>query len=136
MKMVSKFGKNQNGQSAVEFALILPILILLILGMIEYGWLLNAKITLTSAAREGARAAAVAVVDKEAKALIAINNSISGTSGIKPITSIDWDYDEDNDDLVDIHNVIINISGKVKPIIGLYVSDPVIVEATAIMRLE
>ena len=44
----------------MEFALILPILLLLVLGIINFGIIFNAFITITSAAREAARAAVVA----------------------------------------------------------------------------
>jgi Flp pilus assembly protein TadG len=43
----------------VEFALLLPLLLLLIFGIIDFGRALNAQITLTEAAREGARLEAV-----------------------------------------------------------------------------
>lgn len=43
----------------VEFALVLPILVLLLMGMVEFGRGYNARIELTSAVREGARAAAL-----------------------------------------------------------------------------
>jgi Flp pilus assembly protein TadG len=43
------------GGAAVEFALLLPLLLLLIFGIIDFGRALNAQITLTQAAREGAR---------------------------------------------------------------------------------
>ncbi len=59
MKKWIKLRKNEDAQALVEFTLIFPILILLVLGMIEFGWLLNGKITLNSAAREGARVGAV-----------------------------------------------------------------------------
>lgn len=45
----------KNAQSMVEFALIIPILLLLILGIIEYGRLFFAWITIENAARSGAR---------------------------------------------------------------------------------
>jgi Flp pilus assembly protein TadG len=45
------------GATAVEFALLLPVLLLLIFGLIDFGRALNAQITLTQAAREGARLA-------------------------------------------------------------------------------
>jgi Flp pilus assembly protein TadG len=48
-------GSWDRGAAAVEFALILPILLLLIFGIIDFGRALNAQITLTQAAREGAR---------------------------------------------------------------------------------
>ena len=46
--------KNHNGQSLVEFALVLPFLLLLVVGAIEFGRLFFMQIALTNAAREGA----------------------------------------------------------------------------------
>ena len=42
------------GQSLVEFALILPILLILILGALDIGRIITTKIAVTNAAREGA----------------------------------------------------------------------------------
>jgi len=50
---------SDRGAVAVEFALVLPLLLILIFGIIDFGRMLNAKITLTEAAREGARATAL-----------------------------------------------------------------------------
>jgi Flp pilus assembly protein TadG len=47
------------GAAAVEFALLLPMLLILIFGIIDFGRMLNAQITVTEAAREGARASAL-----------------------------------------------------------------------------
>ncbi|MFH1681699.1 MAG: TadE family protein [Candidatus Eisenbacteria bacterium] len=52
-------GRRRRGQAVIEFALVLPILLLVLLGITEFGrafWTLN---VLTQAAREGARLAAV-----------------------------------------------------------------------------
>ena len=49
----------EQGASAVEFALILPILMLLIGGVVDYGRYFFTEIQLTNAAREGARAGIV-----------------------------------------------------------------------------
>ena len=46
---------NQNGASMVEFAIVLPVLLLLIFGMIEFSVMLYDKAMLTNASREGAR---------------------------------------------------------------------------------
>jgi len=43
------------GAVAVEFAILLPVLLLLVFGIIDFGRALNAQIALTQAAREGAR---------------------------------------------------------------------------------
>ncbi|GAA1889756.1 hypothetical protein GCM10009715_39470 [Paeniglutamicibacter psychrophenolicus] len=50
---------DQRGASAVEFAIVLPLLLTLLLGIIEFGFLFNQQISLTQAAREGARAYAI-----------------------------------------------------------------------------
>jgi Flp pilus assembly protein TadG len=51
---------SQKGASLVEFALVLPLLMLILWGMIEFGLLLYNKQVITNASREGARAGIVA----------------------------------------------------------------------------
>jgi Flp pilus assembly protein TadG len=48
-------GAGDRGAAAVEFALLLPLLLLIVFGLIDFGRALNAQVTLTQAAREGAR---------------------------------------------------------------------------------
>jgi Flp pilus assembly protein TadG len=50
---------DERGAVAVEFALLLPLLVTLLMGIIQMGLAFNEKLTLTHAAREGARAAIV-----------------------------------------------------------------------------
>lgn len=50
---------HRSGQNLVEFALVLPLLTAFIFGIVEFGWAFYAYSELTSAAREGARYAAV-----------------------------------------------------------------------------
>ena len=52
--------KSENGASAVEFALVMPLLFVLIFGIIEFGIFLYDKAVITNASREGARAGVVA----------------------------------------------------------------------------
>jgi Flp pilus assembly protein TadG len=59
-RAVRRGGANSDrGAAAVEFALLLPLLVLLVFGMIDFGRAINAQITITQAAREGARALAL-----------------------------------------------------------------------------
>jgi Flp pilus assembly protein TadG len=51
--------RNQKGGAAIEAALVLPLTILLIFGMIEFGLLLYNRQIITNASREGARAGIV-----------------------------------------------------------------------------
>lgn len=52
--------KPQSAQAIVELAITLPVLLILILGMVNLGVLINAQIVLTQAAWEGARAGVTA----------------------------------------------------------------------------
>jgi Flp pilus assembly protein TadG len=54
-----KRGARERGAAAVELALLLPMLLMVICGIIDFGRMLNAQVTLTQAAREGVRAAAL-----------------------------------------------------------------------------
>jgi Flp pilus assembly protein TadG len=47
--------RDQRGASAVEFALIAPVLILLAFGIVEFGRAFQVQATLSAAAREGVR---------------------------------------------------------------------------------
>lgn len=47
---------DERGAVAVEFALLLPLLITLLVGIIQFGLAFNTKLSLTHATREGARA--------------------------------------------------------------------------------
>lgn len=50
---------SERGAVAVEFALLVPVLILLLLGIMEFGRAYNVQATLTNAARESVRSMAV-----------------------------------------------------------------------------
>lgn len=51
--------RNERGAAAVEFALILPVLLLILIGIVEFSLAFNAQLSLNQAAREGARYMAI-----------------------------------------------------------------------------
>jgi len=51
--------RRERGQSIVEFALLAPVLILLFMGMFDFGWILHQQIQMDNAVRMGARRGAV-----------------------------------------------------------------------------
>jgi Flp pilus assembly protein TadG len=53
--------RNEQGGSLVEFAIVVPILLLLLAGLVEFGIMYYDKQVLTNASREGARAGIVNV---------------------------------------------------------------------------
>jgi len=56
------FEKDKRGQSLIEFALVLPILLLVLFGITEFGRAILVKNVLHTASREGARLAVVSPV--------------------------------------------------------------------------
>lgn len=56
--MIEK-SRSNSGQALVEFALILPILVITVLGVIDFGVVFYNKAMVTNASREGARAGIV-----------------------------------------------------------------------------
>lgn len=58
MRRHTTTSEKSRGQSIVEMALVLPILLLVVFGIIEFGWLIFAYSTISQAARNGAEVAA------------------------------------------------------------------------------
>jgi len=52
-------GKGEGGQTLVEFALVLPIFLLVLFAIMDFGMAFHAWITVTNSAREGARLGSV-----------------------------------------------------------------------------
>jgi len=54
-----KFLRKEGGQSLVEFALVLPLFMLILMGILDFGWLFYNYIGVENCARNGARIACV-----------------------------------------------------------------------------
>jgi len=69
--------RSQKGQAVTEFALALPILVLLLFAVIQFGITFNNYVTLTDATRAGARKAAVSRQQSSPSAVVttAVRNS-------------------------------------------------------------
>lgn len=62
-----KLFKRENGQAMVELALILPVLLLILMGIIEFGFMFNSYLTLNNVSREAARYASLGGSDVQAE---------------------------------------------------------------------
>jgi len=60
LQLKTKRKRREGGQSAVELALTLPLLLLLIFGMLEMGWLASTRLVLDNITREGVRSGIIA----------------------------------------------------------------------------
>ena len=77
---------SERGAAAVEFAILLPLLLMLVLGTVEFGRAYNAQITLTNAARDGVRVMAIA--NDPAGAKTAAKNAAASVSSTIPTSDV------------------------------------------------
>ena len=69
----------QSGAAMVELALVLPVLLLILFGIMEASWLFAQQVEVRNAAREGARIAAVSNPDITADGLFTLDDVVQRT---------------------------------------------------------
>ncbi|MCU1518658.1 MAG: TadE family protein [Pseudarthrobacter sp.] len=70
---------SERGAAAVEFALVVPLLLLLLLGVVEFGRVFNAQLQLSAAARESVRVMAI-----QKQPSTAIGAAIAAAPSLRP----------------------------------------------------
>ena len=89
--------RKKNAQSLVEFAMVLPTLLLLLFASIDFGWILFNYVSLDNGLREGLRYASVTGYSGTAQycQLAAIQNVVIAQAGLSGVQSnnIDVTYD-------------------------------------------
>jgi Flp pilus assembly protein TadG len=76
---------NERGAVAAEFALLLPVLLMILFGTIEFGMIMYSRELITNASREGARAGIIQVIPKPtAGAITTIATTYLTGVGINP----------------------------------------------------
>jgi Flp pilus assembly protein TadG len=76
---------SERGASAAEFAIILPVLLTILFGIIEFGMIMYSREVVTNAAREGARAGITQGPPKYTTGeIIAIADNYLTNTGINP----------------------------------------------------
>lgn len=79
----TRVGGDDRGAVMVELALVLPLLVLLLIGIVEFGRVYNAQISIQASAREGARALALG---ESSDAVAAAVNQAAGAATVTSIT--------------------------------------------------
>jgi Flp pilus assembly protein TadG len=122
--------KSEKGQSLVEFALLLPVLILLLFGIIDFGRIFHAYLTIDHAGREAARTASIGKDITTVK-----NTAVSDASSIR-LTADQVGVTPGT--LSSGTNVTITITYPINfltPVIGKIVG-PLTLKNTTVMRVE
>ena len=78
--------KRARGSAVVEFAVVLPLLLTILFGIIEYGWVFMVRQTLQSAAREGCRLAVLQTTDAPYTEVIQRVNQVMAPTGLSTYT--------------------------------------------------
>lgn len=99
--------RGERGQGLVEFAFLLPVFMLLLLGMLEFGFVFDQNLTLEYATREGARAGS---------ALANGGGTLGCNTGQSPNAAT-----VDPQVLAAVQRVLLSPGSRVKPVVGMQV---------------
>lgn len=134
--------KKEQGQALVETALVFAfILIPVLFGIIQFGIIFNGQMTVTSAAREGARMAVVGKSNAQVKEhIINYVNNRPESLFIVPINENNIKIIPARDEeRVDGGNIDITVTAETKvvvPVLNYIVGETVSVASRAVMRIE
>ncbi|MCL4424994.1 MAG: pilus assembly protein [Firmicutes bacterium] len=134
MDAFGRWKKGSGGQSTVELALLLPVILFILFGIAEFGRAFNAYITLENAAREGARLGVTGASDAEildrVKAVAVTLDEARLTVQITPAEGA-----RQRGETITVHTTY--DFPLVVPLIGqILQGQPLILEAALSMRLE
>jgi len=143
IKLIRKRKKDgEKGQALAEFALLVPIFMLLLFAIVDFGMGFYSWITVTNAAREGARLGAVLATEQQIEDRVfqtsdlpneATNMTVTvtnaadtgGQPGESVVVKVDYDYD-----------LITPMAGLVQMLSGSVLGPTLTLSSTAEMRLE
>lgn len=144
MKMFNKPHNNNKivgwskGSALLEFVLVAPLLLMLLAGIIQFGFIMNAKVVVNSASYEGVRAATMSE-DPESSAAEAVLNyaassmpdwNFNGRLNIETNTS---GYNPGDDITVKVIYQVPNFFSKIIPFFN---SDKINISGESTMQIE
>jgi len=147
-RITRRIGKGEGGQSLVEFALVLPIFLLVLCAIIDFGMAFNSWLTVTNSAREGGRLGSVHPALDAAgspcfgqgsleQCIIArVRQTAGGTIGddlVVTVTNADGDPGESV--VVDV-SYTYSLMTPLAGLIGMISGNTLTLSSTADMRLE
>ncbi|MFZ5631240.1 MAG: TadE/TadG family type IV pilus assembly protein [Bacillota bacterium] len=131
--MKRPFLKNQRGQAMVELALVLPILLILFMGVIEFGRIFHTYLMITNASREGARVAIVGKSDDDIIDRVKFVTADLDSSELQ--ISVDPGSAERKSGILTTVAVSYRIA-LVFPLFDAFIPDPLTISSSTVMRVE
>jgi len=136
-RITRRTGEGEGGQSLVEFTLVLPIFLLVLFAIIDFGMAFNAWITVTNSAREGARVGSVRAPSGDIEQRVRDTAGSLGDDLTVIVTNAEGDPGESV--VVDVsyaYSLITPLADIMGMISGGSIGDTLNLSSTADMRLE
>ena len=137
-KRFRRWRQREDGQAMVEFALILPIFLLILCGIIDFGWLFYNQLTLNNACREGARYAVVNTADNaDTQAIINhienVSSNVFANDGVEITVTYSAPSNPTSGD------VTVNMSADISfftPVLSTVMGKEKTITSTVVMKVE
>ncbi len=135
---MKKHLRREDGQSMVEFALILPIFLLILCGIIDFGWLFYNQLSLNNACREGARYAVVNTAEgANTQAIIEHIDNTTTTVFANDGVNINIEYSSPGDPT--LGDVTVSLEADITfftPVLSTVLGKEKTITSTVIMKVE
>ncbi|MDP4153378.1 MAG: TadE/TadG family type IV pilus assembly protein [Bacillota bacterium] len=118
---MKRFFKKENGQAIVELAITLPILLSLLCGILDFGWIYSNKLIISNCSREGARTA-MFTNDSNIQAIVCSKVKESAPTFLRDKLTVSVTYDSDGDTNVTVSSPIQVLT----PISGIFLGGQIL----------
>ena len=137
-RVLTKKYRKEKGQSLVEFAVILPVLLIIVFGIIDFGWLFYNQAALNNSCREGARFAVVNTGKTDRLTLIQTKVLAVSPASIKTGMTITTTYSNTSNMLLGDVTVTLVTNVKVlTPLLGVFTNNQQkSLDASVTMKVE
>ncbi len=122
----------EDGQAIVEAAIVIPLIILIICGIIDFGWIMSNQLMVNNCSREGARYAVVNSDESNLTDLVTAHvRQVSGFGSLDQL-SVTVSLSGTDDVQVQVKKTIKVLT----PIVGIFVENQeIILQSNTVMRI-
>jgi Flp pilus assembly protein TadG len=131
VRALTKLSRDTRGQALVEFALVLPLVILLLMAIFEFGSIFHSYLVITNASRDGARIGIVGEYTDEED----LKQKVKDMCAALDQSEITVDVNSDSV----LRRMQVQVTYKVHPftpVLSAILPDPVVLKSKTTMRIE
>jgi len=132
-KWLKRISKKEKGQAMVEAALVIPIFILILCGILDFGWIFSNQLMINNCSREGARYAVVRSEESDMASQVTTHVKAVSSLGSPEDISVSVSTTSDGDINVTVGRDLTVLT----PIAGVFVQGQVIpLTSSTIMSVD